>query len=228
MKKTGFTLAETLITLGIIGIVAAITLPTLITKLSNDRNSTILKEDYSILQQMMKSANYAGAIENKVGENNLEDLEKWFETYMLPYIKTSNVCYDEWGCWNKNVLNSNGTKFIESGQCGYHSISFVLNNGSYVCMDDVGLNNSKYGVSSADNMLVLVIDVNGDKKPNMFGKDIFAVVYKDEQLIPAGYDMGKDKINQNCSETCSGNFCGTYCMVKVQRQGFKLPVLGKK
>ena len=57
MKKTGFTLAETLITLGIIGIVAAITLPTLITKLSNDRNSTILKEDYSILQQMMKSAN---------------------------------------------------------------------------------------------------------------------------------------------------------------------------
>lgn len=43
MKKTGFTLAETLITLGIIGIVAAITLPTLITKLSNDRNSTILK-----------------------------------------------------------------------------------------------------------------------------------------------------------------------------------------
>ena len=136
MKNIGFTLSETLITLGIIGIVAAITLPTLMTKLSDVRDSAILKEDYSILQQMMKSANYAGAIENNVKPNNLEDLKQWFETYMLPYIKTSNVCYKEWGCWNKNVYNSNGEKFEEADQCGYNSISFVLNNGSYICIDD--------------------------------------------------------------------------------------------
>ena len=80
MKNIGFTLSETLITLGIIGIVAAITLPTLMTKLSDARDSAIIKEDYSILQQMMKSANYAGAIENNVKPNNLEDLKQWFET----------------------------------------------------------------------------------------------------------------------------------------------------
>ena len=45
-KKAGFTLAETLITIGIIGIVAAMTIPTLMTKLKNDRESAILKEDY--------------------------------------------------------------------------------------------------------------------------------------------------------------------------------------
>ena len=80
MKNIGFTLSETLITLGIIGIVAAITLPTLMTKLSDARDSAIIKEDYSILQQMMKSANSAGAIENNVKPNNLEDLKQWFET----------------------------------------------------------------------------------------------------------------------------------------------------
>ena len=59
-KKAGFTLAETLITIGIIGIVAAMTIPTLMTKLKNDRESAILKEDYSILQLMMKMANEVG------------------------------------------------------------------------------------------------------------------------------------------------------------------------
>ena len=62
----------------------------------------------------------------------------------------------------------------------------------------------------------------------MFGKDIFTVVYKNEQLIPAGYDMSTEDIDKNCSKNCNGNYCGTYCMVKVQRQGFKLPVLTEK
>ena len=55
-ERLAFTLAEVLITLGIIGVVAAITIPSLITKLENIKNSTILKEDYSILQQVMRRA----------------------------------------------------------------------------------------------------------------------------------------------------------------------------
>ena len=57
VKKWGFTLAEVLITLGIIGVVAAITIPALLTNLNNRHTESILREDYSILQQMMTSAN---------------------------------------------------------------------------------------------------------------------------------------------------------------------------
>lgn len=42
-KKAAFTLAEVLITLGVIGVVAAMTIPSLIQKYSNERNSAILK-----------------------------------------------------------------------------------------------------------------------------------------------------------------------------------------
>ena len=51
MKKFGFTLAEVLITLGIIGVVAALTLPSVNQKLEDQRNMAALKKAYSVLQQ---------------------------------------------------------------------------------------------------------------------------------------------------------------------------------
>lgn len=52
--KFGFTLAEILITLGIIGIVAAMTIPTLMHEYKIKRTITILREDQSIITQMLK------------------------------------------------------------------------------------------------------------------------------------------------------------------------------
>lgn len=228
LKKVAFTLAETLITLGIIGIVAAMTIPTLLTKLSNDRDSAILKEDYSILQQMMKSANEEGAMANIQNPNDLDEMKNWFKTYFLPFIKTTNVCYDEWGCWSKDVKESNGRKFTNLNACGYRSISFVLNNGSYVCMDDFG--DSRFGVVPNGVTIGLMVDVNGNKKPNTIGKDIFTLVFKDEQLLPGGYDMTQEEIERSCSPRCNlaNHRCGSYCMVKAKNQGFKLPVMSDK
>ena len=50
MKK-GFTLAEVLITLGIIGVVAAMTMPTLINNINNKQNIAALKKAYSLISQ---------------------------------------------------------------------------------------------------------------------------------------------------------------------------------
>ena len=56
MSKRGFTLAEVLITLGIIGIVAALTIPTLISKYQERVTITRLKESYSMLAQAYQFA----------------------------------------------------------------------------------------------------------------------------------------------------------------------------
>ncbi len=50
-RRVAFTLAEVLITLGIIGVVAAMTLPTLITSYKEKQRVTQLKKSYSVLQQ---------------------------------------------------------------------------------------------------------------------------------------------------------------------------------
>lgn len=96
-EKQGFTLAEVLITLGIIGIVAAMTIPSLMTNINDKKNSAMVKEDYSILKQMMLLANDAGAVASFPESDNMQQLKNWFETFVQPHIKTTEVCYNKWG-----------------------------------------------------------------------------------------------------------------------------------
>ncbi len=223
--KFGFTLAEVLITLGIIGIVAAMTIPTLLAKLHNRHTESMLKEDYSILQQMMTSANDDGAMSSLVKYNDMDEMKTWFQTYFLPYIKVANVCYDEQGCWN------NDAKYLDGGKlssyitgCGLYTISFQLFNGSYVCMDDFSKNSlwNLFGVNTNESgSMIFFIDTNGDKKPNILGKDIFILVFKPEtgKFVPAGSDKTEEEVERNCSK--SGD--GRWCLTLVKNRGWKVP-----
>lgn len=227
-KFFGFTLAEVLITLGIIGVIAAMTIPQLLADYQNRKNSAMLKEDYAILQQMMLMANDNGALANIVIGNNEDEMKEWFETYFMPYIKTTDVCYFEWGCWSKNFKNLRGENINQSGQCGNKTISFILPNGSYACMDD--FNGSRFGVPTEKPTILLLVDVNGSGQPNVMGKDVFAMVFRNDELLPGGFDMTEDEIEKNCSKNCSGaSFsCGSYCMTKVMKNDFRLPVAEDK
>lgn len=73
--RRAFTLSEVLITLGIIGVISAITIPSLLTKVRYVRDSASLKEDFSILKQMMLSANDDGAMGEIVVDNNMDEMK---------------------------------------------------------------------------------------------------------------------------------------------------------
>lgn len=85
--KNGFTLAEIIITLGIIGIVAAMTMPALMTNMRKKTASARLKTFYSTMKQMLLLAqDEHGSVNN--WNNNLP-YDEFFDTYFLPYIKAS-------------------------------------------------------------------------------------------------------------------------------------------
>lgn len=100
-KSNAFTLAEVLITLGIIGIVAAMTMPTLIQKNNNRVVETRLMKFYSAINQAIKMAevdygdkiywweDVKGATIDKDGNPvpGSSDQEKWFNKYLAPYMK---------------------------------------------------------------------------------------------------------------------------------------------
>lgn len=94
-RKYAFTLAEVLITLGIIGVVAAMTIPMLISKIQKAQIETQIRENYSSIYQTMKMAenDEVGAI-NSLGVS-LSSNKKWFETFLAPYMKFEQVCFQQ-------------------------------------------------------------------------------------------------------------------------------------
>lgn len=213
IMKKAFTMAEVLITLGIIGIVAAVTMPVLVAKYQNKQNTVILRKNWSILSQTFLFADNNGAISQieNWSQGDLAAMKSWFNNYINPYLKITSVCYEKWGCWNKNVLYMNGSKFRNDVGCGHNSLSFILNNGSYICLDDYDKNSvdSRFGVSGVKTPMTMVvyIDVNGDRQPNILGKDVFVGVYSDGKLIPSGNSRTDNEINTDCSESGYGYFC---------------------
>ncbi len=99
MNKNGFTLAEVLITLGIIGVVAAMTIPTLVQNYKKKIVETKLKKVYSIMNQAIKMS----TVENgdtttwkffggsSTSTATYEDALEWYNTYLADYLKTQNV-----------------------------------------------------------------------------------------------------------------------------------------
>ncbi len=93
-KYFGFTLAEVLITLGIIGVVAAMTMPSLIQNYQKRQTAVRLEKFYSIMSQaVLQWQNDEGIITGDSmftleDVNNLEKLKNWFNNGIGKYIKT--------------------------------------------------------------------------------------------------------------------------------------------
>ncbi len=156
LRKCAFTLAEVLITLGIIGVVAAMTLPALIQKQHRKETSVKLKKFYSqMYQAILLSQNQYGEIEywsrsgnlrdedsDNQGLKNFNETKKYWETYYAPYVKTLKIERST----NSSGVNQNAKIYLADG-----STLDVWNGG---CM-------------------TFDYDVNGDNKPNQSGVDRF-------------------------------------------------------
>ncbi len=228
-RLKGFTLAEVLITLGIIGVVAAITIPSLISKVQRSQIEAQVKENYSSVAQAMRMAKADDAEDMPVSTNNTQSMKEWFENFLAPYMKVEQVCFQTAGCWHKKgVVKTlyHGTPAFETevgegdSTLGWGTMTFRTAKGAYFDLDASAPTTSKsmFGINTTQNTLQFYFDVNGDKKPNVIGKDIYILVYEpDRGLIPAGSDKTKEEIENNCT---NGN--GYWCLAYLKSNGWKI------
>ena len=223
--RCAFTLAEVLITLGVIGIVAALTLPTLV---ANYRNKVLLnqaKNSYS------KLANALTMVRVHNGYDNFEDFlhKDLTNDQMLEIIvkelKTIKVCKEgKSGCTNvirkaRKKTYNNGETIGNNYKWGASAIladgSFIVVNNftnqrqsgchwvnSYPKRDEAGNivkdeNGNEIIIDSPDNRCgQIIVDVNGDKGPNQGGADTFSLGIYPGNVLP-NYDtfLYNDQLN---------------------------------
>lgn len=149
--------------MGIIGIIAEMTIPTLVQNVQKQMTVNLLKETFSSLSQaVIISKGTNGEIQSWPEWNNDTDEKTFADTLILPYLKVSRNCgYDYGGnnaCWSAHPKLLNGNDY--TGGFTYYYVT--LNNGVAVA----------FGFDSNTRINILV-DLNGMDKPNVFGKDIF-------------------------------------------------------
>jgi len=121
MKKKGFTLAEVLITMSIIGIVAALTMPTLTANTRKKETTARLKKFYSMMQQALISSELENGMMQdwRIGTGtNYESTKAFFDKYLGPYLKYTSVKQNPVSTTQTLVLLNDGSSFtIFRGSC---------------------------------------------------------------------------------------------------------------
>lgn len=156
-KKFAFTLSEVLVTMGIIGVISALTVPTLVNNYQRKALALQLRKTVSDIDNaidMLITEEGKTKFSATSYYNNLDG----FITNRLKTIKTctkdkTNECFAN---ENYNTINgAAGSAFTCEGN------SYVLANSAAICM-------TKSGTSVKVN-----IDVNGQDGPNIGGRDMF-------------------------------------------------------
>ncbi len=224
VKKVAFTLAEVLITLGIIGVVAAMTIPTLMQNYQKKVFATRVHQAFNILSQTVEMAksDYGdvsswdfNADKGKVCDSYYNCVsvasKAYAEKYFIPYLKSNNLGNTSLLKLNHpGIRKRNGDIYLDVYANEYYTIQ--LSNGVLVMFvfngagtfDDDG--NFQYFTLSVP---YIIVDVNGAAKPNIKGRDVFMFEFslgKNALITNSNCPSTSKELYNTCSEV-SANCC---------------------
>lgn len=206
-SKAAFTLAEVLITLGIIGVVVAITIPTLINKYNQTVAETRLKQFYSEINQAVQLSEldngdkrgwnfWDGACRGNDGYSK-ECLEHNFNKFFKPYLRYTNIEY-----------------YVGDTSADFPCLIVYFSNGSAMRV--------RYGAQ--DVMFYPVGSHVKDKNHKIANKDYFFFA-----MYPSGAKGARNKyfINKGFEPYIGVDWQGSdddlSCLKRTQMNGWKFP-----
>ena len=194
-RKAAFTLAEVLVTLGIIGVVSAMTVPTLMQNYQRQSYVTQLHKTYNEMSQaLLRYQTDRNAI--NLTEAGLTDINS-LDSFMKNYFKIVKDCgMDETACFGSNYKKIDGSSinFMSTDSDGVRA--YVLANGASIAI----ISGSNY----------FHLDVNGKKGPNIVGRDTFAIKIHSNGLLdelcnsaPCSAEEREQLFTNNCIKNSS-------------------------
>ncbi|MBQ8887269.1 MAG: type II secretion system protein [Candidatus Gastranaerophilales bacterium] len=207
MKKA-FTLAEVLITLVVIGIVAAISLQVIIVGHLKTETTARVKKVLSTINQALQLSTIQNGELDAWEDYKTLGYYKYMETYWYPYFRNIKICkkYSDCGYQsNKPYKNPNGTS---------HGHTLVYNNRRVPFLTD---DNIAYSFDPV--AMQFAVDINGAKGPNRIGRDMFYFEFDAEgkSFRTYGYNATPEELKLYCSRTNA-----TCCATKMIKDGWEI------
>ena len=202
-----FTLAETLITLGIIGVVAALVLPHIVTRINEKVTVSKLKETYSMLNQAYKMAE----VENDKpqfwfkGENNMADENQHvaFAQNLAKHLKLAENCINQTQDYSKKHC------YIDAAKT--NSLSYIrLENGVALGIRAWnGQCKSNQAFPDKNNTCGVIIAYTQPFNPNSKnGEQIFDFFLTNDGIYPYGEPSSTLKFERACNKSITAPYPG--------------------
>lgn len=206
MIKKAFTMSEVLITLGIIGVVASMTLPTLVQGIQGKELQGRLKTTYSELNQVSQKfyAEQEVPFPEWAAKKSVDQYAQEFMSYYKGARKVSNFTY------NQNISNA---PYEMRNMGGVKSATIICDDGGFWKDASGKLYFFNNPPNAGENGPVFCVDINGMQKPNTWGKDIFVFQFTTDGLVIPMGQPHKDNPRENARgwETQFFFTGSTYC-----------------
>lgn len=201
-QNRAFTLAEVLITLTIIGVVSAMTIPNLLKNTNDSEYKAAWKKIFSEISQASTSVvdSYGGNIKGlSVTDTNIRDE---YAKYLSVIKKCDNGFNDGCRAEYYNYLSGSTKVNWHNGQP-----TLILKNGASTTFYYTNTCN----IAGLSTCIQMYIDVNGPKPPNTFGKDVYGLdVDQRGRTIPWGVTDGSGSTSDHaCDKNNSGIACSS-------------------
>ena len=185
-KKFGFTLSEILITLAIIGIVAAMTVPTIISKYSTSEYSARTKKAYGLV---------SGVFEEAWRNSGVDNVSKLTEAHLRKAVE--------------DTLRTRAGSFSNTQNLSGNGSATPATTYTYTVPDG-----STFGFSRNGNAYTVIIDCNGKKGPNQWGRDVYRFT------VSGGDPTLRPDATNDCSAT--GHNVGYGCSKALMQNGWEI------
>lgn len=215
MIKKGFTLTELLIALGIIGAIAAISIPNLIGAINKKQLTLQAKNTVASINQMMSDE----LVDKKVKTLTETDFTNPNDLMTVNHFTITTKCASAASCWTESytvLADKSAARIPGKGEGEMPTV--ILKNGAILSYKLFPGGN----LADGDKMFgIFYFDVNGVEPPNILGRDYFCFVVTEKGRTTHAHTT-QNMSNSTLKKYCLDGQLMTGCLPYIQNNGWKM------